>query len=312
MDQDSTSRATPYLVRRLADEPIISARIFPGPAGADNINGPSLIAAPQWLPNPLGRFYLYFAHHHGKSIRLACADRLEGPWRLAGPSLKLSDAKACSGHIASPDVHVDDERREIRMYFHGVVGHLSDQKTFLARSGDGIHFTAGNTPLADFYLRVIVWRDRLVGVAKAGAMYLSEPGQQHLHALPQIAFPPQRGRTGGGVRHVALRLRGDLLEVFHTRVGDAPECILLSTIDLSRPVQEWQATVPEPVMLPGLAWEGADLPIGPSRPGRAVRPENALRDPAIFEWLGRCYMLYAGAGEQAIGIAELLEDPAPG
>jgi len=46
-----------------------------------NVNGPSLIRAPAWLPNPLGRYYLYFAHHQGAYIRLAYADRLEGPWR---------------------------------------------------------------------------------------------------------------------------------------------------------------------------------------------------------------------------------------
>ena len=35
-----------------------------------NINGPSLIRVPDWVENPLGRYYLYFAHHKGKFIRL--------------------------------------------------------------------------------------------------------------------------------------------------------------------------------------------------------------------------------------------------
>ncbi len=48
----------------------------------DNINGPSLIEAPAWLPGRLGSYYLYFAHHDGQYIRLAYADRLEGPWKL--------------------------------------------------------------------------------------------------------------------------------------------------------------------------------------------------------------------------------------
>src|ERR1035441_4007062 len=29
----------------------------------DNINGPSLIRVPNWVDHPLGRYYLYFAHH---------------------------------------------------------------------------------------------------------------------------------------------------------------------------------------------------------------------------------------------------------
>ena len=45
-----------------------------------NINGPSLIRVPDWLPNPLGKYYLYFAHHKGEYIRLAYADDLSGPW----------------------------------------------------------------------------------------------------------------------------------------------------------------------------------------------------------------------------------------
>lgn len=44
-----------------------------------NINGPSLIRAPYWLPNRLGKYYLYFAHHRGTYIRLAYADHLAGP-----------------------------------------------------------------------------------------------------------------------------------------------------------------------------------------------------------------------------------------
>ena len=44
-----------------------------------NINGPSLIRAPDWLPTPPGRYLLYFAHHNGTYIRLAFADAIEGP-----------------------------------------------------------------------------------------------------------------------------------------------------------------------------------------------------------------------------------------
>ena len=83
----------PYAVRRLTDEPIVSADLFAGPGG-ENINGPSLIAVPPWLPRPLGKFYLYFAHHHGTSIRLACADRLEGPWQPHARNPVFQDALA--------------------------------------------------------------------------------------------------------------------------------------------------------------------------------------------------------------------------
>src|ERR1035437_7768516 len=47
-----------------------------------NINGPSLIRVPVWVEKPLGRYYLYFAHHAGKFIRLAYANQLSGPWTV--------------------------------------------------------------------------------------------------------------------------------------------------------------------------------------------------------------------------------------
>ncbi len=37
-----------------------------------NIAGPSLVRLPDWVENPLGRYYLYFADHRGTYI-LACA-----------------------------------------------------------------------------------------------------------------------------------------------------------------------------------------------------------------------------------------------
>jgi hypothetical protein len=82
----------------------------------DNINGPSLVRVPDWIEHPLGRYYLYFAHHRGSYIRLAYADHLHGPWHLHDPgTLRLEQAPRCYDHIASPDVHVDAARHEIWM-----------------------------------------------------------------------------------------------------------------------------------------------------------------------------------------------------
>ena len=63
----------------------------------DNINGPSLIRVPDWIPSALGKYYLYFAHHQGTYIRLAYADQLEGPWRLYSPGVTASKVvnKSC-------------------------------------------------------------------------------------------------------------------------------------------------------------------------------------------------------------------------
>ncbi len=78
-------------ITRLLDRPIIGTDLHDslGP----NIQGPSLIRMPDWVPNPLGRYYLYFADHKGSWIRLAYADSLAGPWRIHPPgALHLNDS----------------------------------------------------------------------------------------------------------------------------------------------------------------------------------------------------------------------------
>ena len=57
-----------------------------------NINGASLIKVPEWVDNPLGKYYLYFASHTGKYIRLAYSDSLTESFKIYdGEVLKLKD-----------------------------------------------------------------------------------------------------------------------------------------------------------------------------------------------------------------------------
>src|SRR5262249_17714167 len=67
-------------ITRLAQQPIIRPHM--DDRMGDNINGPSLIRVPDWVEKPLGRYYLYFAHHDGRYIRLAYSDDLLGPWTM--------------------------------------------------------------------------------------------------------------------------------------------------------------------------------------------------------------------------------------
>ena len=68
---------SPWQVQRLSEKPIISG--VGEEHGYVNINGPSVIRVPDWVENPLGAYYLYFAHHKGSYLRLAYADDLAGP-----------------------------------------------------------------------------------------------------------------------------------------------------------------------------------------------------------------------------------------
>ena len=107
-------------VKRFDSNPIIHLSMSPSLGG--NVNGPSLIPAPSWLSDQLGKYYLYFAHHAGSFIRLAYADHLEGPWNIYEPGTLHLEHSHCHNHIASPDVpRGRREKREIRMYYHGWV-----------------------------------------------------------------------------------------------------------------------------------------------------------------------------------------------
>src|SRR4051794_30363491 len=128
------------MAKRFPQNPIIRPEML-GSGLGENINGPSLIRVPAWLKDPVGHYYLYFAHHQGTFIRLAYADCLQGPWHIHAPGTLQLDETGCRKHIASPDVHIDEAKRELRMYFHGPVAE-GGQKSFVATSQDGLHFQA--------------------------------------------------------------------------------------------------------------------------------------------------------------------------
>ena len=78
-------------IHRFLDHPIIPPNLHP--SIGENVQGPSLIRTPDWLPNRLGAYYLYFADHNGKYIRMAYADRPQGPWTIYKPgTLQLAQS----------------------------------------------------------------------------------------------------------------------------------------------------------------------------------------------------------------------------
>jgi hypothetical protein len=278
-------------------------------AGDDgaNINGPSLIRVPDWVARPLGRYYLYFGHHGGRYIRLAYADDLRGPWRIHAPGARHLDQTPCGRHIASPDVHVDDRNRSIRMYYHGVVvdddGKPLDQCTFLATSADGLQFTSDTAVLGKSYFRVFRWNDTWYALANGALLHRSADPATPFEAGPKYFKSPVQG---GRPRHAAVQRVGDALRVFFSRIGDAPEHIMVANL---RPTDDWTAWIespPQTLLLPEMPYEGADLPNAPSVSSAAPGRVRQLRDPALYQEQGRTYLLYSIAGESGIAAAELV------
>jgi hypothetical protein len=326
---------TTVRVERLVDAPIITPAT--DPSIGTNIQGPSLIAVPDWVERPLGRYYLYFADHKGAYIRLAYADELTGPWYVHTPgSLRLEDsyfpvmppevpeegrerveaAYAAAGidleslphdplldmttpHIASPDVHVDHHNQRIVMYFHGLET-FGLQLSRVATSRDGIEFSAREELIGRTYMRAFQYD---------GYTYLlAMPGQFYRSRDPLSGFTEGPMLFEKDMRHSAVLVRDDTLLVFWTRVGDVPERIQLSRVDLTKPWMQWQAGNPQEVLRPEREWEGATAPLVPSVRSVAYGEVNQLRDPAIFVEEGRTYLLYAVAGESGISIAQLYFD----
>jgi len=290
-------------VVRLGGNPIVTPAS--SPTLGDNVNGPSLIRAPQWLAHPLGKYYLYFAHHQGKYIRLAYADRLEGPWKIHEPgTLNLDQVPICHDHIASPDVHVNDAAHKITMYFHcptkGEGPNITDQMTLAASSSDGIHFAAGPQILGPSYFRVFQWQGYYYAIARGGLLFRSRDGTSRFEAGPRL-FSKQDPL----LRHAAVRVQGDVLSVYYSRIGDRPERILVAEVKLTSDWRNWEPSAPRTVLEPEVKYEGTDLPLAESESGDIHVRARQLRDPAIFEEAGRLYLVYSIAGESGLGIAEI-------
>jgi len=319
--------------------------------GYVNINGPSMIKVPEWIENRLGKYYLYFAHHKGDYIKLAYADKPEGPWRIypqgalhlkdskftqTKPNKKISKTirilwknwsqtefwtllqvglaarkaskalaekgKKVSGeskpHIASPEVWVDQDKREIRMYFHGL---MEDgiQATRVAISKDGLNFIVKPEVLSAPYLRVFKHKGLFYGQAMPGLLYRSKDGLTDFQIRPKPV-------AGTDMRHTALLYRDNKLYVFWTRVGDAPERIMCSLMDISSDDwADWVLTEPVDVLTPETSWEGGDLPLEPSIRTEITVPARQLRDPDVLVDGDKTYLIYAVAGENGIAITAM-------
>ena len=283
--------------KRFDSNPIIHLSMSPSLGG--NVNGPSLIGVPSWLSDPLGKYYLYFAHHAGSFIRLAYSDHLEGPWSIYEPGTLHLDQSHCYNHVASPDVHVDDEKREIRMYYHGVVPDRV-QRSKVAVSADGLNFQASPESLGEPYFRVFQWNGCHYAVGMPGVFLRSKDGLTNFERGPTL-FPDN-------MRHTALDVEGDTLKVYYTNAGDSPERIFLSTLALNEDWSKWKASEPVLVLEPETEYEGAELPAAPSSRGLVMKKVRQLRDPAIFKEGSNTYLLYSVAGEQGIAIARLEGD----
>jgi hypothetical protein len=222
--------------------------------------------------------------------------------------------------VASPEIVVDEERRRLVMLFHGWWTHgelwpLSQrdarawarqrgygQFTQAAESTDGLHFAVHPDITKVSYLRAFRFEGYYYGMARLGQLVRSK---DPLASFETGSNPFTGSAYADRVRHVAVVRRDRTLFVFFTGIGDAPERILLSTIDLSGDWRAWKASAPVEVVRPQAPYECPDLPVEPSTAGEIEGRAQQLRDPGVFEEDGRLYLFYSVCGEQGLAAAEV-------
>jgi hypothetical protein len=319
-------------VTRFATNPLVTVKSATT-LGA-NVNGPTVIRVPAWVERPLGKYYMYFGNHRGDFIRLAYADTVTGPWTVYDPGVwhvresalfrPQPDSARFGGfntHFASPEIFIDAANRRLVLWAHGwwtngeqwpvepqAAQRWANEKGYgqfsqSAVSSDGLHFSAQPAITRESYLRVFQRGGAMYGMSRLGVLIRANDPLASFtvgpNAFRDTTFGPAR------VRHVALVPRGDLLYVLFTAIGDAPERLFVSTIDMTKEWSEWRVSPPVDVMQPETDYECGRLPVAPSAVGDIFEPARQIRDPHVLEDGGKSYLFYAICGEQGVAGAEL-------
>jgi hypothetical protein len=312
--------------------PILSKQMFQscdlsalGPDPMGNINGPSIMRVPDWVINPLGAYYLYFAHHKGTSIRLAYADYITGPWCMhPEPVLHLKNSLFVTNdldptsrkhwvngpeylyaHIASPDVHIDPSKKQIMMFFHGLLSD-GDQQTRLATSSNGLTFAATAPLLGPSYLRAFQWYDRWYSTHLWGEMGVFDTFSKPPEIMPHTSIPNEiTGAPHSKIRHGQMCILQNHAYFVFSRIGDYPEQILLCRIAPALDHAQWRFGPVMTLLSPTHHWEGFGGTVMKSEEGSSKHLGPELRDPCLFYDSGSLWLLYSGGGERGIGLAKI-------
>ncbi|MDA3799740.1 MAG: hypothetical protein PF692_11745 [Kiritimatiellae bacterium] len=305
-------------IKRIIDRPLISNETHPELGG--NINGPTVIKVPEWVEQPLGKYYMYFAHHQGKYIRMAYADNALGPYTMFDGEVLSIDGLPYEHHIASPDIVVDDENKKIIMFYHGcgvtdASQATSGQWTSYSESSDGLSFVSDDIYLCPSYLRVVKVGDRYLGSSggpkrpvfeftKSLRDIPEQIGNIEIKSEPFCKFENgEASMFSYRVRHLCFDLESESkLWIYYSNVKDKPEIIKRVCVD----PKSWSAECFEEVLQSELDYEGVNEPLVESEGGAKHFPVHELRDPYIINDNSKKYMFYTIAGETGIAVVELL------
>ncbi len=220
---------------------------------------------------------------------------------------------------------IDDAKKEIVLFYHGQIvsnGEKLGQRSGTAVSTDGLHFSPLNQIVGAAYLRVFKHGNLWYSLAGSGALGESDDLHKPFKPVADIIgddiadslYPkdltgprkPTKGKERFSIRHVGTDTDGNRLIIYFSCVGQMPEHIMATVVDMSGPAASWKAKEGTlDVLRPELPWEGASVSAAHSVGGKSLELENSLRDPAVFREAGQTWLIYAAAGEHGMGIVKI-------
>jgi len=258
---------------------------------------------------------------------MAYADNLLGPYTVYTPGVLPIEATLFERHIASPDVHVDDQTKTIRMFYHGA-GFTGpkyrkiNQNTCHATSPDGLSYTCDRICIGPAYMRVWYWNGKWYGFGGGGgrALWASDDFRKPFQPGPRLEIKGENfaqtnelqdikeepNKLIYRMRHTAVDLRNYMLDIYYSNVGDHPERIKRTTIDLRGDWTTWRGTTPQEILRTEKDYEGVNEPNEASTGGADHQAVHQVRDPYIYNQDGRRYLVYSVAGEKGLGVAEIV------
>ena len=176
------------------------------------------------------------------------------------------------------------------------------QNTQVTVSTDGLHFKAQPAITDDPYLRVFEYNGEFFGIVRLGRLVHSSDLLKKFEAGPS---PFRDTAYNNQVRHVALFKDGDMLHIFLSVIGAAPEKIVHTAMSLKGDWKQWKVGAFDDVLNPEARYECPDWPVRPSEVGEIYGAARQLRDPAVYVESGKITLFYTVCGEQGIAAADI-------
>lgn len=326
------------------------------PNRGGSVNTPAPLRVRPWMaknnPSLFGHdvftIMYYSGHVSGSTIKLLTLEESNKGRRWKDPGVVLSFEPMPCQSVHSPSILASDKDELLIMYVHGhKCENLPDAKwgqpTLLYSSSDGVTWTRESFEVEGgndlFYFTAPVRRRpprRENSQAEDGHYYAMSrvyPTARNPHAFllrsKELGGPWQRGpELARGLRHFDLHPSDDEAEtggfhVWFSMIGDAPERILLGSIDTtSEDWMDWKLLPGPRILAPERWYEHGRMPIQVSKEGAAAGnmlhqinkprflPDDDYRvdSAASSDYVMSGFLFYVVQGEKGVAVARVALD----